>query len=155
MANEVLDFLAVMLRHNPAPPTLKNDRFNLHLAFLAPGAEHRELLRLDEIFYDLPPARALVAAGGLAHAFGPASVKLHLAGFAQRVSGPIIRRGIAIGMKNLGLEVAYKCLDLGAGVWTTKGGKVARKILGQIDGAGAGRAGGALEKGVVGIGEKL
>ena len=104
----------------------------------------------------LPPAlwlrcRPAWAGPALAHA----AVILHLAGSPDGIRRPIIRRRVAVGVENLGLEVADKRFDFGAGIRAAEHGEIARQVLGQINGAGARGSGRALKKRVVGIDEKL
>ena len=115
MTEIVLCFRFVFAGHQPAPPALENDAIHLHVALLAAGPQHCELLRLHKVFDDLTPARALIAATARAGRAGKplahAAVILHLAGSADGIRRPIIGGRIAVRMENLGLQVTHECLN--------------------------------------------
>ena len=158
MPDEILHPPRVLDRHHPAPSALENDPVHLHVAFFASGAQHREFVRLHDEFDDLASARSLIQAGAalaagklLAQVAGIA----HLPRLSDGIRGPIISGWVSMGVENFRLKVSKERLDFRAGVRAAERGEVARQILGEINRAGARCAGRALEKGVVGIGEKL
>ncbi len=121
MANEVLRDGLLLHRGEPAASTLEDDRIHLEVAFRSPGAEHRELLRLDQILENETSSRVLVHASPCpCHAFGESPIELRLTGFADGFGAPVVRGGVAVGVEDFGLEVAEKALCVRTGVAPTE-----------------------------------
>ena len=111
--DEITDLVFFPDRHFPAPPCLENDAVHLHFKVRPSGAKHGELLGLHEEFDALAGSGVLRAASA-GNAFGQPGGKPGLMCLANRIGSPVVRRRVAVGVENLGLEIADERLDFGA-----------------------------------------
>ena len=113
VADEVLGHVLFFDGGKPSPAPLEDDGIDLEITFWSSCAQHREFLRLNQVFKHQTASGVLVhAAPCPCHCFGKPSVELCLSGLADGFCGPVVGGGVAVGVENLGLEVAKEALGV-------------------------------------------